>query len=409
MNALVAYTPRFTCIALAVAMLLTLPAGPVMAQQSPEATIDWSRALKQLPLSAAASTASAQAAQAGGESPTLRFFNNVELTGFVDMYYSYNFNKPSDAINKLYNFNTQHNAFSFNLAEVALIKAPTQDSRAGFRLDFDYGPAAAMVNAFEPGKENAILEHTQQAYVSYLAPGRGVQFDFGKFVTQHGAEVIETKDNWNYSRSLLFAWAIPYYHTGARLTVPVNDKFTFGAAVVNGWNNVYENNTGKTIGLQALIKPTASVTIVQNYMGGPEQSGNNDDWRHLADTTVTITATPKVSVMANYDYGREKISGETLSWQGAAGYLKYQANDVFALIPRIEWFDDTDGWATIGDTITEFTLTAEVKSAAGLVMRAEYRGDFGDNSPFLKKAVELVNSQHTFTIGFIYAFSSKTP
>ena len=31
-----------------------------------------------------------------------------------------------------------------------------------------------------------------------------------------GAEVIETHSNWNYSRSLLFAWAIPYYHMGLR-------------------------------------------------------------------------------------------------------------------------------------------------------------------------------------------------
>ena len=39
--------------------------------------------------------------------------------------------------------------------------------------------------------------------------------DFGKFVTSAGAEVIESKDNWNYSRSLLFAYAIPYWHFGA--------------------------------------------------------------------------------------------------------------------------------------------------------------------------------------------------
>jgi len=112
--------------------------------------------------------------------------------------------------------------------------------------------------------------------------------------------------------------------------------------------------------------------------------------------------------MANYDYGQEKISGKTVKWQGVAGYLKYQANDVFALIPRFEWFDDTDGWATLGQTLTEFTLTAEVKSAAGLLMRAEYRGDFSDDAFFAKKG-SLVKSQNTFTIGLIYAFSSKAP
>jgi len=33
-----------------------------------------------------------------------------------------------------------------------------------------------------------------------------------------GAEVIESNANWNYSRSLLFSWAIPYYHMGFRAT-----------------------------------------------------------------------------------------------------------------------------------------------------------------------------------------------
>lgn len=395
-------------LALLAAVLMLVP-GTARAQDQAMPVLDWSHAIRGVTFAAVPLNAADQAAQAE-ESPTLRFFSSVELAGFADMYYTYNVNRPADGINKLYNFNTQHNAFSFNLAEIALIKAPTEDSRAGFRVDLDYGPAAAMVNAFEPGKSNAILENVQQAYVSYLVPGKGVQLDFGKFVTQHGAEVIETKDNWNYSRSILFAWAIPYYHMGARLTVPVNDKFTFGAALVNGWNNVYENNTGKTIGLQALIKPTSSVTIVQNYMGGPEQSGNNDDWRHLSDTLVTVTVTPKLSLMANYDYGQEKISGTTLKWQGAAAYLKYQANSVVALIPRFEWFDDTDSWATLGQTFTEFTLTAEVKSAAGLIMRAEYRGDFADDPFFAKKSpTDLVKTQNTFTVGLVYAFSSKAP
>ena len=44
--------------------------------------------------------------------------------------------------------------------------------------------------------------------------GKGLQINVGKFVTPAGAEVIETKDNWNYSRGLLFALAIPYFHFG---------------------------------------------------------------------------------------------------------------------------------------------------------------------------------------------------
>jgi len=39
-------------------------------------------------------------------------------------------------------------------------------------------------------------------------------------VTPAGAEVVESKDNWNYSRGLLFAWAIPYFHFGRAPNTP---------------------------------------------------------------------------------------------------------------------------------------------------------------------------------------------
>ena len=52
--------------------------------------------------------------------------------------------------------------------------------------------------------------------------------------------MIESKDNWNYSRGLLFSWAIPYYHTGLRATYAVNDKVSLAGFLVNGWNNGFE-------------------------------------------------------------------------------------------------------------------------------------------------------------------------
>ena len=37
----------------------------------------------------------------------------------------------------------------------------------------------------------------------------GVELDAGEFASSAGAEVFATNQNFNYSRSLLFAWAIP--------------------------------------------------------------------------------------------------------------------------------------------------------------------------------------------------------
>jgi hypothetical protein len=359
----------------------------------------------------------AQDPAAKQDSATMDFFRKIEISGFVDTYYTYNFNTPSQPCatvagvavsNCLYNFNVAHNSLSLNLAEVALEKKPTSDSRAGFRVDLDYGPTATLVHAFEPGGTTT-YQNIEQAYVSFLAPaGKGLQLDFGKFVTMMGNEVIETKDNWNYGRSLLFTLAIPYYHTGARLTYSPNDKITLQGHVVNGWNNAADNNTGKSVGGSVTLKPTAALTIIENFMFGPEQNDDNDDWRKMSDTIVTYTATKQVTLAANYDHGQDTVSGMSTMWHGVAGYLKFQANDWFALSPRVEWFRDRDGFSTgTSQTLKEATVTAELKHKDGIIMRLEYRGDFSDSPFFTKKTSQAVKSQNTFTVGVIYAFSTK--
>jgi hypothetical protein len=371
--------------------------------------------------SAAAQTPAAPPAPAApAENPLLTFFKNTELSGFVDTYYSYNFNTPAKAcatvggvgiFNCLHNFDVAHNSFSLNLAEVALEKKPTTDSRGGFRVDLDYGSAAAIVAGFDPSP-TSINQTIQQAYLSFLAPaGKGtVQVDFGKFVTQHGAEVIETKDNWNYSRSLLFTLAIPFYHEGVRVAYSPSDKVTLGANLSNGWNNIVDNNTGKTAGFMAMLKPTAAVAWTVNYMVGPEQTDDNSDMRHLFDTTITYTASPKVSLMLNYDFGKDTISRAGVQWQGVAGYLKYTPKSWFALVPRYEFLKDGDGFMTgTSQNLQEFTLTSEFKHKDGVMMRVEYRGDMATTPYFIKHTRDRVKNQNVFTLGWVYAFSSKTP
>src|SRR6266404_2889276 len=337
----------------------------------------------------------------------MSFFRTTELSGFVDAYYGYNFNHPG-VDTQLRNFDTKSSQFSLNLAKVVLEKKPISDSRLGFRTDLAFGPATEIVHASEPGGAD-VFKHIQQAYLSYLAPvGKGLQIDVGKFVTPNGAEVIETKDNWNYSRSLLFALAIPYYHFGVRATYAVNDKYSLAGYFVNGWNNVVDNNTGKTYGLQAVVKPTAKLTLVGNYMAGPEQSGNNDDWRHLFDTTVTYAVSGRVSLMANYDYGFDRFAGARVHWQGIAGYFRVQANKWLAFAPRFEWYDDHDGFTTgAPQTVKDFTITSEHKINNGLLTRFEYRKDFSDNHFFIKPFDRLVKAQSTLSFGLVYAFSSK--
>ncbi len=343
-------------------------------------------------------------APAAPANPVVEFLKQTEIYGFVDGYYLWAFNESDP---QLRNFDVKHNSFSLNYTEIAFAKPASESSRAGFRMDVGAGDAADMVNAFEPGGPD-YLKHVQQAYVSYLAPvGSGLTIDVGKFVTWNGAEVIESKDNWNYSRSLLFAWAIPYYHMGARVGYAVNDKVSVTGFLVNGWNNVRDNNGDKTVGASVTVKPTGTVTAFVNYTVGKEQAADADGGvRNLFDTTVIYSPTSKLSVLGNFDYGRDSVEGDNVDWYGVAFGLKYQANDAWAVAPRYEIFKDDDGFSTgTAQTLQEVTLTAEYKVTGGLLTRFEFRSDFSDEDYFIKDH-GLKSSQPTASVAFIYAFSS---
>ena len=252
--------------------------------------------------------------------PARREAPKIDVTGFVDVYYGYNFNGV-DPIART--FDVQHNAFSLSLAEVAFAKGVTPESRVGFRVDLDFGKTADLVAAYEPegtdGKE--IYKHIQQAYGSLLT-GK-VQWDVGKFVTPMGAEVIESQDNWNYTRSILFGYAIPFYHVGIRTTVPVSDKLSLAGFLTNGWNNSSEMyGDFPCVALQATLKPSGSVTWIANYMVGQEAAGDDADnrqpLRHHSQRDGDLEAQPDGQLRLRQG-GRHELVGHRRLRQVAGG------------------------------------------------------------------------------------------
>jgi hypothetical protein len=345
------------------------------------------------------------AGNGAAESPVVEFFRQTEVYGLVDAYYLWSVNETTP---QLRNFDVNHNTFSLNYGEIAFAKAVSDASRAGYRVDFGAGDTADMVNSFEPGGTD-YLKYVQQAYVSYLAPvGTGLTIDFGKFVTPAGAEVIENKDNFNYSRGLLFSLAIPYYHTGARIGYTVNDAVSVTGFILNGWNAVIDNNDAKTVGLSVATKPTEKLGVTANYLVGQEFAPDEDGGtRNLIDIVASYAASERLALLANVDYGRDTFEAVDVDWYGVALGAKYQVSDAFALAPRYEIFRDDDGFATgLAQTLQEVTLTAEYQASGGLITRFEFRTDFSDED-FFEKGGSLRSSQPTFGVAFIYAFGTK--
>jgi hypothetical protein len=344
------------------------------------------------------------------------------LAGFVDVYYGQNFNNPAPQANALRFFDGATNQFGLNMVELIVDKTPDpSNSRTGYHVALGFGQAMNVVNGSEPKSGLGFDQYLKEAYFSYLAPvGKGLQVDVGKFVTPHGAEVIETKDNWNYSRGILFTYAIPYYHFGMRAKYAFNDKYSLTGCFVNGWNNVVDNNTGKTYGMSFGWNPNKKFGITQNYMAGPEQNGLNSNWRQLSDTVITYSPNSRLSFMVNGDYGRgdridegEGTFSKPVYWTGVAGYVKYAFNSNSALSTRYEYYNDHDGFTTglangapVGVHFNEFTTTFERLMAHHIISRFEYRRDMSNRDAFLKGNTP-VGSQNTMTAGLVYTFDSR--
>lgn len=351
------------------------------------------------------------------------------LSGFVDVYYGYNSNQPAERSTALRNFDVNSGQFGLNMIELVADKAVAPENRIGYHVALGFGQAMNLVNAGEvasplipttplsgpPATVTNFDQYLKEGYLEYLAPiGKGLQVNFGKFVTPAGAEVIETKDNWNYSRGLLFSWAIPYFHFGLNAKYTFNSKFALTGYLANGWNNTVDNNSGKMTGFSAAWTPNSKFTFIENYLVGPEQANNNGNFRHLTDTVVTYSPNAKLSLMANYDYGHDRVTlaGPPLTqlpvwWTGLAGYIKYAIDDKWTVATRGEWFKDHDGFSTgTAQNLGEFTLTLQRMLAGKIMGRLEYRRDMSDKAVFPYRTGLLRGDQNTVTVGMVYAFSS---
>jgi hypothetical protein len=359
----------------------------------------------------------AAAAATPAPAPPVWSVGPIDFSGLVDGYYNFNDNHPTPASggNQLRNFDYDANMFSLSMAKLTM--AHTADP-VGFRVDLGFGKAFDGILATEPS-----FKHLEQAYVSWTpAHTHGFEADFGEFVTSAGAEVIESKDNWNYSRSILFAYALPYYHVGLRTSMPITKSFTGGFQIVNGWNNFSDNNSGKTIGLTGVYTKT-KFTWAGNFYTGPENTGTNKGFRNLFDTTLTLTPTSKISAYINYDYLQNRDATQisptafkTIGLdhlQGVAFALRGQLTDKWALAGRYEYVADKSGYgASIGtginQNLNEFTITGEYKVPEGMVARVEYRRDGADNQYFVKgNQGATVKGQSTIELGVVAFFGPK--
>ena len=359
---------------------------------------------------------------------------DVNLT--LDGYYGYNFNRPVGRVNLLRAYDVLSNSFSLNQATLMLERPPdlAAGRRFGVRLDLQSGRATEAQGG-NPSNEPRpqAWRNVFQAYGTYVVPvGKGLAVDFGKWASSLGLEGNYTKDQMNYSRSMLFNF-LPFYHFGVRTAYSFNDRFGVGYWLVNGIGQSEDFNGAKSQNVTATVKPAKSLTwtsnyytgnenpdIVPNYVPGPAALPTQPNLStetilpaprgrtHILDSIFTWNANSALTFAGEFDYAvrRFPAGGGSPHLTGGAAYARYQFGPRFALAARGEYINDNGAlFSGTPQVLKEATFTADYAPVTGFLIRTEWRRDFS-NRPFFLSDVPgvLKKGQSTATVGVIWWF-----
>jgi len=379
----------------------------------------------------------------------------VKLSGYVDAGYSYNFTGASngtDTVSGRFGSDTAGKGdFNLYAVKIALEKALTSENKAqaGFRADVMIGEDATYLSnrtAAQGGindDQNSNALFLEQAYVNIRAPvGNGWDFKVGKFVSILGYEVIERPANMNITYGLLWQ-QFPLFYTGVLSSYKFDEYLDGKLGVVNGSNT--DNNTttgGGSDGCAVLAALNVTAPGANaNWSNNFQYSSNSEN-----DTSVSTTSNTGFIAGNNnstggaytfiYDswgnwspkFANDKLlfafdatigtsnagrtGGESTTWCGASAYAKYQFNDWFSISSRGEYLHGNN-YEKIGNQLNynlstgvdpnnqsgmdlwEYTITAGFNVIDNLLIRAEYRLDWGNNSVYGSKDNQGTNQNET--------------
>ena len=267
---------------------------------------------------------------------------DVKIGGFIDTYYAWDFNHPKDHERKFTTQPVRHNEFNVNLA---YIDATIKREKTRGRLALQYGQSVTKNTAAEPrqgqtsGPQDAKV--FQEAFVGKRL-GEKTWIDGGIFLGNIGAESWISKDNYTYTRALNLDY-VPYYSAGVRLEHALSEKETVQLQVLNGWQNMSEDNHGKAIGMQ--YKRTVSEKTVftyNNFFGDEEQTFPAPRFRAYHNFILNHRASADWQFVGAIDVGHQaqKKNDGVDAWFATTFTARRVLTEIDSVSGRLEWYND---------------------------------------------------------------------
>lgn len=306
--------------------------------------------------------------------------SGIQANGYIDFGTTYN-NAGLNGLSGIGGINAANN-LGFRLNQVGLAVTTALSDHFSGTLDLLAGGDASAVSGDSGAGGVAAKDIVlKQAYVQYTDGGLTVMG--GRYVTLAGMEVINSSQNQNATRSLLFMQLQPLTHTGVRASYSINKMITLTGGFNNAAsaaNSVFDNNKQKTLELQVAVTPFDGFNNALTFYRGTENVGVPDGKPFLIDLVSSLQITKALSVGLNYDFrALQNTSGVGLAGSdrrdhGVALYSRFQLCNNFAVGGRAEFLESSYNNAN-RTTQYEYTLTTDYAVSKNFSVLTDLRYD----------------------------------
>src|SRR5437016_3337828 len=342
-----------------------------------------------------------------------------KLSGFAEASYAYSGRSLGDTaiVGRLYD--RLQNRFTLNALAVVLDRPydPAKLS-AGFHTELLVGQDATVIqsNGLFAGAATPVPVDVPHLYVTLNVPtasGNGLQLKVGRIPTLLGLEVIETYANPNWSEGNQFIYVENFTGTGVSVETKFNDHVDAQFRVINGWDQVADNNTRKSLMARLGIYPDALSSLGVVGFWGPEEAANNAANRYGVEGLLWRKL-GKAAVWVQGDYGQEKANAalpdptQDAKWAAGGGWVTYDFSSTLGVALRGDYVNDQNGARTSGvlgfspNTGQKFgsgTATLNIRAWPNAVVRPEVRYDRSTLPAFAGK-----KDQVTAALGVAYLY-----
>ena len=343
-----------------------------------------------------------------GLSATAQDEPKIKVTGYIDMYYGYDFNKPDN--NTRPGFIYSHNRSNEVNLNLGFIKGNYDNGTVRANLALMAGTYTNANLAAEPGVLKNIFEVNAGLKLSKTS---NLWVDAGIFASHIGFESAISKDCWVLTRNIA-SENTPYYESGAKITYITDDgKLTATVLYLNGWQRIQrqDGNSQPAGGVQLVWKPTEHITLnYSNYLGS-EGADSIRVNRFYHNFYGIFNLTKAFGITLGFDYGtQQKVKGNSEKNKVLSPVViaRYVFTSKLALAGRVEYYQDKNGviistGTQNGFKTTGYSMNIDYSPVPNAVVRLEGKV-YDSKDKIFERNLSNVNYNAAITAGIAVSF-----